>query len=115
MNNKNRVFINEDYLNFIRRLPCSAKGITGVHAHHAATKGMGSVRNDYYAIPLSWEPHTGKGHITEARLTDYLKEGIEERVIFYLALFIEWKAGRYDLDADESCNFYELRKKLKQY
>ncbi len=113
LNTKNRIFINEDYLNFIRRLPCAVNGLTGVNPHHTATKGMGGITNDHYAIPLNPFVHTGSGHITEKKLEELLKENIEQRVIFYLSLYIEYKAGEYDLEADECCNFFQLRKKLK--
>ena len=116
LNTKNRSFINEDYLNFIRQLPCCIEGSMGVSAHHTDVKGMGGITNDYYAIPLSPLHHIGNGgHITQPKLTDLIKENIAELVIFYLSLYIEYQAGRYDLEADKECNFYELRKKLKNF
>ena len=115
MNNKNRAAINEDYLSFIRRLPCAAKGKTVVHVHHADPTGIGgNVRNDYYAVPLNWQDHVGKtAHMTDAKLSGLLGERVEDRVIFYLSLYIEHLEGKYDIEADECCQFYELRKKLK--
>jgi hypothetical protein len=115
LNTKNRVFKNPDYLKFIRRLPCAITDISGVQAHHAATKGMGGITNDYFAVPLTALKHTGSGHITENQLADEMNEDIQQRIIFYLSLYIEWKFGSYDLEEDEENYFYQLRKKLNQF
>ena len=116
LNPNNRIFENKDYLDFIRRLPCSITGMTGVQAHHAATKGMGGGTNDYYAVPLHNLQHIGPGgHITEQKLEAGVNERITERIIFYLSLYIEFLDSKYDLDADEECNFYQLRRKMKMF
>ena len=77
---------------------------------------MGGIKNDHYMIPLSAEIHvSGAGHITEGKLGALMGEPVQDRIIFYLGLFFDYKAGRYDLDADECCNFVELRRRLKLY
>ncbi len=111
LNTKNRKATNEEYLNFIRRLPCVVTGKCGVQAHHTDVIGRQGIRNDYYAVPLNAQIHVGGGHITEFELEHKAKETIGEMVIFYLSLYAEWKTGLYDLEADESCNFLTLRRK----
>jgi hypothetical protein len=87
--------------------------LSKVQAHHVAVIGMSSARNDYYVVPLSWEYHVGNiAHITEQKLINYCGgEDLRDLCLFYVSLYIEWKAGRYDIDADEVMNFVELRRR----
>jgi hypothetical protein len=115
MNKRGRKNINEDYLNFIRCLPCAVSGKAGedIHAHHVDVIGMSQVRNDYYAIPLSARFHvSGGNHITLNRLTNLIKENPLDRIIFYNSLYIDFMSGRYDIEADTSMNFITLKRKL---
>ena len=115
MNNKNRKFENNDYLDFVRQLPCGITGRAGdnIHPHHADVIGRQGIRNDYYTIPLIWNKHNSKGgHITRAKLADDLKEDPRDFIIFLLSLYIEYLQGRYDLDGDRACNFVEYRRRM---
>ena len=114
MNRKQRKFINENYLEFIRSLPCAVKGKKeAVHSHHCDVIGSEEIRNDYYAIPVCAEIHVPNGnHITRADLEVMLNENIKERIIFYLSLYIEYLEGKYDPEIDETHSFLELRKML---
>jgi hypothetical protein len=116
MNNRKRIFENKKYLDFIRSLPCavSGKAVESVQAHHTAPTGRQAVQNDYYALPLEAFYHTPNGnHITASRLTGLIKENIEERIIFYMSLYIEYLEGRYDPEVDRDCNYMTLRRKLE--
>jgi len=114
LNRFNRIFKNENYLKFIRRLPCAVLGKCGVHPHHVSPKGMSSITNDYYCIPLKPEIHVkGDGHITYEQLMDKIKEIPGERILFYLSLYIEYLEGKYDLEADEQASFIELKRKMR--
>lgn len=115
INSKNRKFENENYLNFIRGLPCAITGRAGedVHAHHADVIGRQGIRNDYYAIPLKYHKHMPNlGHITAGKLTAQLQEDPRDRAIFYLSMYIEKLEGRYDPDMDDSAQYLTLRRKL---
>ena len=107
-------FENKEYLDFIRRLPCCVEGKSGdnIHAHHAYNEGRGGMKNDYTSLPLSYKYHVGKAsHITWNQLTVLVKRNLHELIMFYNALYMEYIAGRYDLDADECCNFIKLKRK----
>jgi len=49
----------EDYLNFVRNVPCIICGAGNSHAHHMDTGGTGVKGSDYSAIPLCHIHHTG--------------------------------------------------------
>jgi hypothetical protein len=114
MNSRKRKFRNEDYLKFIRQLPCCVRLTRAVqiHAHHVALKGMSSIVNDYYAVPLSHDIHiSGSGHITCERLEGLVGERLYDVAIFYLSMYIEYLAGRYDLERDSECGFIILKRR----
>jgi hypothetical protein len=113
MNYKQRTVIDPEYLSFIHRLPCCVTGKCGVHAHHVAVKGMSSVVNDRYAIPVSSDIHfDGISHVTIERLQRKIMEPIYELIIFYNALYSDYITGKYNLDGDETVSFVELRKRI---
>ena len=114
VNSRQRKFSNQKYLNFLRKLPCpvTGKALESNHAHHVAVRGHRAV-NDYFAITLDGFLHTGKGHITEARLTEFLKESPYEIIIFYLSLYVEYLEGRYDPEMDMAINFLDFRRKFE--
>ena len=109
---KTRKFESKNYLEFIRRLPCHVTGKTGkeVSPHHVKLKGMGGVGNDYYAIPLSFDVHGGYHHNGREAFETVAGEDIRDIAVFYMSMYIEWIEGRYNLDADESTSFMELRR-----
>lgn len=111
---KSRNFKDKDYLKFIRSLPCCVRHTRDyIDAHHVKLKGMGGGNvNDYYAVPLERELHTGgMSHISFTRLEELLGEDPKDIVIFYLALYIEFLNNNYDRDADEQACFIELKRK----
>jgi hypothetical protein len=111
MNSRKRKNRNEDYLKFIRRLPCCVRQTRAVaiDAHHVALKGMSSNTNDYYAVPLSHDLHVGGSHVTIERLDSLLSENVYDVIVFYLSLYIDYLSGKYDLDRDSECGFIDLR------
>ena len=48
---------NEDYLDFVRGLPCCATGVEPAEPHHIDTGGTGMKCSDYLVIPLSRSVH----------------------------------------------------------
>lgn len=114
--NKKRKFKNDIYLDFIHKLPCAVNGKSsrGMHAHHTENEGFGGMVNDYTAIPLLFDAHfQGINHISKERLSKLIGEDYRDRVIFYLSMFIEMLFQKYDLEADESNNFIELKRKME--
>ena len=114
MFHKNRKFKNEDYLKFIRSLPCCVRHSKDcIDAHHTDVKGMGGgFVNDFTAVPLERFLHTGQfSHISYEKLRSLIKEDPKELIIFYLSLYAEYLQGKYDLEADSYVNFIELKRK----
>ena len=115
LNNRKRKFRNEEYLKFIRQLPCCVRHTRAVQiqAHHVALKGMSSNVNDYYAVPLSHDIHvSGSGHVTCEKLEELCNERLYDVVIFYLSMYLEYLAGRYDFDKDSECGFILLKRRI---
>ncbi len=114
MNLRPMAYQNEKYLAFIRKLPCAISGRCGrIHAHHVGGKGLGSShRNDYTAVPLDYEYHVGKGHITTDLLEHRTGLTAIELAFFYMCLYAEHIAGRYEPEDDMEMGYIVLRKKL---
>lgn len=115
LNSRKRVYESPKYLEWLHKLPCSVTGQCGddVQVHHAAPKGMSSIQNDLYGVPLKWNiHHRGVSHITEASLANQLGEDPRDRIIALLGLYIDQLEGRYDVEADMECGYMGLRKRL---
>lgn len=111
---KRMVYQNEKYLSFLRKLPCAISGRCGnIHAHHVGGKGLGGgKRNDYLAVPLDYDYHVGKGHITTDLLEHQTKMEAMDLAHFYLMLYAEHLEGRYEPEDDMECGYMTLRKKM---
>jgi hypothetical protein len=80
---------NEDYLGYVRGLPCARCGRSGAVAAHQRCLGgggMGLKPSDYHAVPLCWECH-GEEH----RGAKTFWEGVDLKmlVIGYLSEYVE--------------------------
>jgi hypothetical protein len=83
-----------------------------VHAHHSDPIGFSQVRNDYTALPLRFDIHVpDKGHIGYDELEQKAGEDLQDLVMFYMSIYIEYLEGKYDIEKDEECQFYELKRR----
>lgn len=116
INPTGHVFINKNYLLFIRKLPCVVTGRAGdnIHPHHADQIGTGA-KNDYTCIPLIADIHTGNGHVTLEKLQKTYNLNVYSEINFYNALYIEFLEKKYDLDKDKENGYYYLRRKKAGY
>jgi len=58
---KYKIFHDEDYLKWIRTLPCLVCGASPSEAHHDYHAGGKKLRNDYLGLPLCAVHHTYGG------------------------------------------------------
>ncbi len=84
------VYRSEDYLAFVRRLPCLACNRSPSEAHHTKKAGTGLKGDDTRAVPLCTEHH--REHDNLGRETFQKKYGLDfkEAIINCLSLYVAY-------------------------
>ena len=87
---KEKIYRNEDYLQFLKKRPCSILGLHrclgDIIPHHTSVGGKGLKGPDLHSIPLCHGAHNEHDHI--GKVTFYKKYGVDRWEIVAKALVV---------------------------